>query len=258
MTNGADRQSTEVTPDTWTPGRRSTLAAPDTPEQGMSVPQHASDTEPSTRRRRERNFVLACAAVTVAAITGLVLLLTGDDERATTPPPSSIEPSNDSASSPPAQMTPEDLAAEEAKSRYLEYTRVEDLIGKSGYENPELYDSVLIDPLNTQFKLAARRAPEGQRTTGDVEVVSLTVLAVELSDDPVRRYPEVRLQACLDVSGTDALDADGNSIVAPGRLDRIKSEAVLQKIPPEAFASVGDDRPSGWYVVELVQRGEPC
>lgn len=253
-----DRTSTEGNAMNRTDPGGPTLAGPDTPEHGMSVTHQAGRTETSTRRRRERIFVLACAAVTVAAMTGLVLLLTGDDdEPSTTPPLSSIEPTNGSSSSPPAPMTPEDVAAEEAKSRYLEYTRVEDLIGQSGYDNLELYDSVLIDPLNTQFKLAARRAPEGQRTTGDVEVVSLTVLAVQLPDDP-RKYPEVRLQACLDVSGTDALDADGNSIVGPDRLDRIKSEALLQKVPQEAFASVGDDRPSGWYVAELVQRGEPC
>lgn len=209
------------------------------------------------RPQRERIFIAACAAITVAAIVGIVLLATGDNDPATTPPLSSTAPTDGSAS-PPTAMTPEDVAAEEAKARYLEYSRVEDLIGQSGYDNLELYDSVLIDPLNTQFKLAARRAPDGQRTTGEVKVVSLTVLAVELSDEPLRTYSEVRLLACLDVSGTDALDANGNSIVTPDRVNRIKSEAVLQKIPQEAFAAVSDDRPSGWYVSELVQRGEPC
>lgn len=211
-----------------------------------------------TSRGRERAVITVCAIVTIAAITGIVLLLTGGDEPARTPPMASVAPTDGAPSSSPEPATAGDQAAEEAKARFVEYSRVEDLIGQGGYDNPELYDSVLIDPLNTQFKLAARRTPEGQRTTGEVKVVSLTVQDVDLPSDPLRNYPEVRLIACLDVSGTDAVDADGNSIVPPDRLVRIKSEALLQKVPREAFASVGDDRPAGWYISELVQRGEPC
>jgi hypothetical protein len=222
----------------------------------MSTIPQPTETPPG--RGRERALIAVCAIVTIVAIIGIILLSTGGDEPARTTPLASLAPTEGTPSSSPVPATAEDIAAEEAKARFLEYSRVEDLIGQGGYDNPELYDSVLIDPLNTQFKLAARRTPEGQRTTGEVKVVSLIVQVVHLPSDPLRNYPEVRLLACLDVSGTDAVDADGNSIVPPDRLARIKSEVLLQKIPREAFASVGDDRPAGWYISELVQRGEPC
>ncbi len=256
MSSSSYRGSTEVTATDPTHPAGRTLTPPENPESRMfPIPQ---PTEIRPGRGREGAFIAVCAIVTIAAITGVVLLLTGGDEPARTTPLASVAPTDGTPSSSPVPATAEDIAAEEAKARFLEYSRVEDLVGQGGYDNPELYDSVLIDPLNTQFKLAARRTPEGQRTTGEVKVVSLTVQEVDLPPDPLRNYPEVRLLACLDVSATDAVDADGNSIVPANRMDRIKSEALLQKVPREAFASVGDDRPAGWYISELVQRGEPC
>jgi hypothetical protein len=256
MNSSSNRGSTEGTATNQTHPAGRTLTTPENPEPHMSTTPQPTETPPG--RGRERAFIAACAIITIAAIIGIVMLLTRGDQPARTGPRASLAPTADTPSSSPVPATAEDIAAEEAKSRFLEYSRVEDLIGQGGYDNPELYDSVLIDPLNTQFKLAARRTPEGQRTTGEVKVVSLIVQDVHLPSDPLRNYPEVRLVACLDVSGTDAVDADGNSIVPLDRLARIKSEVLLQKIPREAFASVGDDRPAGWYISELVQRGEPC
>lgn len=255
MTNGPERPSTEVTPDTWTPGRRSTLAAPDTTEHGMSLDQPSAP--PAAKRgRRERVFITVCAAFTVAAIAGVALLLTRHEETTATSPPPSTQISTGPASPSPAPLTPEDLAAEEAKARYLEYIRVSDRVAQGGYDDPRLYEMVAIDPLATQLQLAARRKPAGQRTTGEVQIASLTVQSVELSSTP-ETYSAVWLLACLDVSGTAVVDGSGKSTVPADRLPRVKSAALLQRIPATAF-DAGDRRPTDWYVAELDQRGEAC
>ena len=52
-----------------------------------------------------------------------------------------------------------------------------------------------------------------------------------------------------------AYDGAGDSVVSPKFPDRLRSEVVLRDVPPEA---VTDGRKSGWYVADVVQRGEPC
>ena len=84
-------------------------------------------------------------------------------------------------------------------------------------------------------------------------MVSLSVRSVDL--EPRGDYPSVRLLACLDVSKVTAVDAAGRSLVPADRPDRLRSQAVLQNIPAGAFT---DGRKPGWYVAEVVQRGQPC
>lgn len=205
------------------------------------------------RPQRERIFIAACAAITVAAIVGTVLLVTGDDEPAATSPAPTTAGSAEPASSSPADATPEDIAAEEATARYLEYIRVSDRVAQGGYDDPRLYETVAVDPERTQLFLTARRLSDF-RTTGGTQVDSLTVQSVDL--DPQGSYPSVRLLACLDVSQVEVFDANDDPAIAPERMDRIKSEAVLHKVPPGAFPD--DPARTGWYVAEVAQRGEPC
>lgn len=222
------------------------------PEHRMSVTQQTSP-PPTDRRRRERAFIAACAAVAVVAVIGTVLLLTGGDQDTTgSDSPPSVAPTSDSPDT-PAPATPQDLAAEAARERYTEYLEVTDQVAQDGYADPERFRSVAVDPELTQLFLTARRLA-GVRTTGDTEVASLTVQSVEL--DAADSYPTVRLLACLDVSKVTAVDANGESVIAADRLDRTRSEVVLQDVPPGAFPD--DPNRAGWYVSELVQRGEPC
>lgn len=247
----ANRKSTEGPATGAMLPRPPTLTAPEPTEYGMS-PHQPNATPAATRPRRERTLIAVCAATTVAAVLGIVLLLTGDDKPTATVPaptaPGTIEP----AASSPAAATPEDLAAEEAKARYLEYVKVSDRVAQGGYDNPKLYETVAVDPERTQLFLTARRLADF-RTTGETQVDSLSVRAVDL--DPRGTYPAVRLLVCLDVSQVSVFDAKGPA-VAPERLDRIKSEAVLHRVPPGAFPD--DPARTGWYVAEVIQRGEPC
>jgi hypothetical protein len=251
MITGPERASTEGTPNAWMPGRRSTLAALDTTEYGMSLDQ-PSARPAAERRRRERVFIAVCAAITVAALLGLVLLVTGDDEPTATSPAPTTAATSTPPSASPTPATPEDLAAEQAQVRYLEFVQVSDQVAQGGYDDPERYETVAIDPHETQLQIGARRFAD-QRSTGETEVVSIAVQSVQL--DPEGSYPSVTLLACLDVSQVSVVNAAGESVVSPGRLDRLRSQAVLQRIPPGVFT---DGREPGWYVAEVVQRGEPC
>ncbi|MFP5218737.1 MAG: hypothetical protein ACLGIG_03240 [Actinomycetes bacterium] len=87
------------------------------------------------------------------------------------------------------------------------------------------------------------------------QVASLVVESVQLPADAAE-YPEVRLLACLDVSGVQAVDANGTSLVSPDRLDRIASRVLLQRFDRGDFAQ--DPDRSGWFVAEVEQRGQSC
>jgi hypothetical protein len=224
-----------------------TMGATDTWEQQM----------PGTDAHRGRNraFVAGCLIAAVAAAAVSVALLTGGDDTpqvATTTPPAPVTSSpapTPTVSTPP---TTEDVAAEAAEARYLEYLRVVRQVAEGGYTDLAAYDAVAIDP-HTGVLLQSAAQTVGLRSTGDAEVVSLTVQSVEL--DPPGQYPSVGLLACLDVSQVDVLDATGKSVITPDRVERFRSEVVVQNIPPGAFT---DGREPGWYVAEVEQRGEPC
>lgn len=251
MTSDPNRESTEgAAPGAMLP-QQPTLTAPEPTEYGMS-PHQPNAAPAATRPRRERTLIAVCAAITVAAVLGIVLLLTGDDKPTATVPAPTAPGTPEPAASSPAAATPEDLAAEEAKTRYLEFVRVTDQVAQGGYDDPELYGSVAIDPHETQLQIGARRFAD-QRSTGETQVISMAVQSVEL--DPAGSYPSVTLLTCLDVSQVSVVNADGESAVSPGRLDRLKSQAVLQKVPAGVFT---DGRDPDWYVAEVVQRGEPC
>ena len=225
-----------------------TLDATDTREHQMP------STDP--HRGRNRAYVAGCLLAAVAAAVGGVALLTGgnvESEAApTTPPPATSSP----APSPTVSTapTPEDVAAEQAKARYLEYLRVTDQVANGGHTDLAAYDAVAIDPeTGVLLQGAAQRAGK-ITTTGETGVVSLTVQSVEL--DPPGDYPSVRLLACLNVSQVTAVDAaTGEPAAPPDFPDQITSEVLVQNIPPGAFT---DGREPGWYVADVVQRGEPC
>lgn len=226
-----------------------TRGATDTREQQM----------PSTvpPRGRGRAYVVGgFVAAVVAAVVGVVLLTGGGDDQpdaavTTAPAPVTISPTpSPTVSAPPK---PEDVAAAQAQARYRDYLRVTREVAKAGYTDLAPFGTVAVDPETGVLFLTAERLA-GITTTGDTEVVSLTVQSVEL--DPAEEYPSVRLLACLDVSQVTAVKAStGESVVSPDRLDRLRSEVVVRDIPPGAFT---DGRKPGWYVAEVVQRGEPC
>ncbi len=235
-----------------------TMTRTDPRENGVSLTQHTVDTDRNSgprRSRGERLSVLAGVLVTLLALAGIVLLLNNDDaDQPAAPAPSPAAQADTEPSDEPAPQTPADIAAAEAQERYREFIRVDDQIARGSYANPELYETVAINPERAQRILEAREFA-GARVTGETRIASLVVESVQLPTDPAET-PEVRLLACLDVTDIQAVDANGNSLVSPDRLDRIASRVLLQKFEPGDFAQAPDR--SGWFVAEVEQRGEAC
>jgi hypothetical protein len=227
-------------------------------EDGVSVtdgPGDADGRRSNVRRRRERLAVLGGLVVTALAIAGIILLLADKDtEPAATRTPATTAPdaSPDTGESPPA--TPADLAAAEAQERYRAFIQVKDQVAQGQYADPRPYETVAINPERAQLILEARQFA-GARVTGATRIASLDVESVVLPAS-TEEYPEVRLIACLDVSGVRALGPDGVSLVSPDRLDRILSRVLLQRFEPGDFAEAPER--SGWFVAEVDQRGESC
>ncbi len=237
---------------------REQLMDPTAPAPTMGATDAREQQMPSTDpdRGRNRAYVAGClVAAVVAAVGGVVLLTGGDDtpEAAPTTPPAPVTSSPAPSPTVSVPPKPEDIAVAAAEAKYLEYLQVTREVAQAGYVDLAPFDTVAIDPQTVVLLQTAERLA-GITTTGDTEVIALTVQAVEL--DPPGEYPSVRLLACLDVSRVTAVNAaTGESVVSPDRPDRLKSEAVVRNIPPGAFT---DGRQPGWYVAEVVQRGEPC
>ena len=230
-----------------------TLGAPDTREQQMPDTDWDSG---DSRRGRNRAVVAGCVLAAAAAATVGVALLTGGDEPAAAPttPPAPVTSSPAPAPTVSTPPTAEDVAAEAAQARYLDYLRVTDQVANGGYSDLAAYDAVAVDPETGVLLLGARQdLRDGITGNSDTEVLSLTVQSVDL--DPPGQYPSVRLLACLDVSRNTAVNAAGESVRAPDFPDRLRSEVVVRDIPSGAFT---DGREPGWYVAEVVQRGESC
>ena len=228
-----------------------TLDATDTREHQMTSTDEARD------RGRSRALAIGCLVAAVAATVGGVVLLTGGGGQpaaAPTVPPAPVTSGPPDAPTVSVPLKPADIAAAEAKAKYFEFLKVRSSVAGAGYANLKLYDSVAISPARSLLTAEGRRLA-GRRVTGNTKVASLSVVAVKLPANP-KVYASVRLLACLDVSGTDVVDANGKSLLTSGRLNRIKSNVLMRKIPAAAFTD-GSGR-QGWYVAELDQPGESC
>jgi len=224
---------------------------------GATDPREQQMPNTDRHRGRSRVYVAGCLAGAVAAAAVGVALLTGGDDDAPeavpVPPPSPAASSPAPSPTVSVPPTPEDIAAKAAEVKYREYLQVTRDVAKAGYVDLAPFDTVSIDPENIVLAQTAERLA-GIAIAGDTKVVSLTVQSVEL--DPPGEYPYVGLLACLDVSDLTGVDpATGESVVPADRPDLLKSEVIMRNIPPGAFT---DGRQPGWYVAEVIQRGEPC
>lgn len=74
-------------------------------------------------------------------------------------------------------------------------------------------------------------------------LMRVDIIEVNISGDTAEAV------GCLDVSGIEAVDENGKSILAEERLDRTVQDYVLER---------DDSAQAGWYVVEDTNRNEPC
>jgi hypothetical protein len=230
----------------------------------MSIDQQPAQTDhdPNSRGsgRGERFAVVVGVVVTVLAVAGIgVIFAGGDDERPAVLP--SAAPSIASSVAPPSAVpvvrTPADLAADAAEARYRDFLMVEDAIGQAAWTSSAPYDTVTVAPerqvREAIFRQSRQIAGPGGRRIGNQELASLSVTSVDLTPE-TGGYPKVVLQACVDVSGVDAVDRSGKSVVSPERVSRAKSSVTMYEYAP---GTRGAER-GGWYVYEATSKGEPC
>lgn len=237
-----------------------TMTRTDPRENGMSLTQHPADTDLGSGARRssgERAAVIAGVVVTVLAVVGIAILVIDGGDAPAPPPPAPVavdEPADTAPVQEPAQ-TPEDLAAAEAEERYREFLRVGDEVGQGGFVSADPFDAVTVLPERAYQETALRNAQRtpGLRQIGTTQVASLSVTSVDLTPEP-GGYPEVVLQACLDVSGVDIVDGTGSSIVLPEREERSKSTVTMYHYEPGTKGA----ETGGWFVYEATALNEPC
>lgn len=226
----------------------------------MSLTQRPADTDLGSGPRRssgERAAVIAGVLVTVLALLGIAILVVGGGDDPAPPPPAPAavdEPADTKPVQQPAQ-TPEDLAAAEAEERYRDFLRVGDDVGQGGFVSADPFDAVTVLPERAYQETAFRNAQRtpGLRQTGTTQIASLSVTSVDLTPEP-GGYPEVVLQACLDVSGVDIVDGTGSSIVLPEREERSKSTVTMYRYEPGTKGAEA----GGWFVYEATALNEPC
>ncbi|MDQ3359961.1 MAG: hypothetical protein M3520_14305, partial [Actinomycetota bacterium] len=74
-------------------------------------------------------------------------------------------------------------------------------------------------------------------------LMELDVIEVSVDGDTAEAV------ACLDVSAVEAVDENGDSIIAEDRLDETLQDYVMER---------DDSAELGWYIVEDTNRNEPC
>lgn len=115
-------------------------------------------------------------------------------------------------------------AAEAAYAAYLEVSRV---ISEDGGRDPERIEGYAAgDLLASAYEGFASLHDKGWRIEGEARIVKsvLQFVAPTLGEQSVGAY------FCVDVSGTDVLNSDGESVVAPDRADVFAVEVVFDAL----------------------------
>lgn len=187
--------------------------------------------------------VLALVAVTACAENG-------PSTSPTTPPVSSSAPPSAS----PASDTEEAAAAAVAMVR--SYHATLDRLRQDHTESMDALSKVETSTLLT----ADRHLLEGERAkklrqVGDTNVADTSVEGVNLdnSDPDAGKVPTVTVDVCWDVSEVDVVDADGKSVVGPGRTDVGWTRYIV------ANYHYRTDPATGWRVASAQDlKQEPC
>ena len=213
-------------------------------------PAHTDQRPPRIRSRGDRLVIGVAGLVTVLAIIGITILVTSGDKAAIAPPLTATT----APSTQPTQQSPEDQAAATAQARYRDFLRVVDAVGIAGFVSDAPLKAVAVPPELVVQQLTVRQSkPQGRRQNGYTRLTSLSVSSVDLTP-PAGGYPEVVLQACVDVSGVDVTDRTGKSVVTAGRAPRSKSTVTMYAYKK---GIVGAEA-GGWYVYQATAKNEPC
>ena len=199
-----------------------------------------------------------------AAVVALIVSLAGCTGSDPTPTVTSVSSSSSvptpSVSTPTPTSTPtspEDEAVAGAEEVVPAYYRavVECLTDPADTATTCFDDVATATELNNMRNALASAQQMQTKTSGSIEVVSMQVVKVDLSDDVKATpplVPEVVFRVCADASGFDIVDANGKSIVPPDRIEHGYDQVTLLNY------SYPD--PTKWRVglVDYAQEEAPC
>jgi hypothetical protein len=151
----------------------------------------------------------------VATALGLVLITAGLTSCAT--PKTGLQPPEPDPTATPVYASEEEAlaAAEELYGRYL---KIANKLGQSGWTWTQDLDTVLSGrALEGELQNAADFAAKGLVQHGDSTFDSQMLQQLRSNDS---EQVSLTIYLCLDVSGVDVVDKQGESVVSPGRPDR--------------------------------------
>lgn len=168
-----------------------------------------------------------------------------------TPTPSSA--ATTTATTPPSKTEVAATAASALVRKY--YATVDKLSQHPTAPLNELSTVTTSVQLSAEQILLKTQRRKGERQTGNTNVATLKVQAVNLEDsDPnAGKVPTVQVDVCWNVSDVDVVDANGKSIVSPTRPDTGWTRLTV------ANYNYGADPSGGWRVAtgqDLKQK--PC
>jgi len=133
------------------------------------------------------------------------------------------------SASPSPSLTPEQQAAEEAKSAFIVYQRTIDEVNQRG--GTKARQDLSTVAMNGQLEFlvddANRLQANHWHQVGSSKIKRVSVQGVSLTKG---KLPQVSLKACLDLSGTDAVDASGKSVRKPGTLPAFEQIVILTRV----------------------------
>lgn len=193
------------------------------------------------------------ASLVAAGMLSLSGCSDAPDDKSTTPTPTTAAPS----SSEPAATT--ETPADDAETTTAETELSADEQDEADIEETlQAYSAALDQAITGQESIEAIypysrdtareqwvtqvMAYEAQGITSSGES-ELEVLEISVDGDTAEA------QACMDLSDLEAVDTNGDSVIAEGRPDEVLNHFVLER---------DDSAEVGWYVVEDVNRNEPC
>jgi pyruvate/2-oxoglutarate dehydrogenase complex dihydrolipoamide acyltransferase (E2) component len=230
----------------------------DPQERGMPLAQQPTHADDSPRRRLgrgERLAIIIAVLVTVGAISGIAVLATQGDSNGTATPTLTPTPTPATPSLTTQPPSAQDVAIAAAEARYREFLRVRDAVGQGGYRTSKPFDAVTVPPERDVQEISFRQARlnPGLHQVGTTTVAALMATLVQLHA-AAGGYPEIVLQACLDVTGVDVLDRQGHSVVTANRAPRSRSTVRMYEYTKGTKGATA----GGWYVYEATAKGEQC
>jgi hypothetical protein len=203
----------------------------------------------AARARSSRRLTLAAGAV----LSLLLCSCSGQDDPVAEQTPSATTSAAATSAPPTSSTVPlsaEDQAVLEATEAVREFRATVDRINADPNSDADtLHDVTTGDAYLEQVRMAVQAKARGRTQTGTVRVIDATPVSIDLTTDTALKppkYPTVVLDSCIDVSGTDVLDADGKSVVVATRQDQVN----------ERLDVVHFD--FGWRVHRIESKGEPC